>query len=112
MRNNAIKHALLNSAALATGAGLLASLLGNSATANPLGAAVTTGSASVTSSSGKTQIDQKSEDVVIDWSSFNIGAGQTTQFVQPNAQAIAVNRIGGNARRRFWEHWTRTAASC
>ncbi len=97
MRNNAIKHALLNSAALATGAGLLASLLGNSATANPLGAAVTTGSASVTSSSGKTRIDQKSENVVIDWSSFNIGAGQTTQFVQPNAQAIAVNRIGGNA---------------
>jgi filamentous hemagglutinin family protein len=36
-------------------------------------------------------------DVVINWSSFNVGAGQTTQFVQPNAQAIAVNRIGGNA---------------
>ena len=33
--------------------------------------------------------------MVIDWSSFNVGKGQTTQFVQPNAQAIAVNRIGG-----------------
>src|SRR5580693_1125122 len=72
-------------------------LLASAALANPLSAAVTTGSASIASSSNKTQIDQKSEDVVINWSSFNIGAGQTTQFVQPNAQAIAVNRIGGNS---------------
>ncbi len=62
-----------------------------------MNASVTTGSASIAMSSNKTQIDQKSEDVVIDWSSFNIGAGQTTQFVQPDAQAIAVNRIGGNS---------------
>jgi filamentous hemagglutinin family protein len=72
-------------------------ILASAAFANPLGSVVTTGAASIAASSNKTQIDQKSEDVVIDWSSFNIGAGQTTQFVQPNAQAIAVNRIGGNA---------------
>jgi filamentous hemagglutinin family protein len=91
MRYCAIKQALLSSA------GLFALVFANSAIANPLSATVTTGSASVASSATKTQIDQKSEDVVIDWSSFNIGAGQTTQFVQPNAQAIAVNRIGGSA---------------
>jgi filamentous hemagglutinin family protein len=81
------------------GVGLLLALplLASPALANPLSATVTTGAAAVVSSSNKTQIDQKSEDVVIDWSSFNIGAGQTTQFVQPNAQAIAVNRIGGNS---------------
>jgi filamentous hemagglutinin family protein len=81
------------------GVGLLLALplFASPALANPLSAAVTTGSASIATSSNKTQIDQKSEDVVIDWSSFNIGAGQTTQFVQPNAQAIAVNRIGGNS---------------
>ena len=67
------------------------------ALANPLGSTVTSGAASVTTASGKTQINQTSEGVVIDWSSFNIGSGQTTQFVQPNAQAIAVNRIGGAA---------------
>jgi filamentous hemagglutinin family protein len=67
------------------------------ALSNPVGATVTTGSASIAISSNQTQIDQKSEDVVIDWSSFNIGAGQTTRYVQPNAQAIAVNRIGGNS---------------
>jgi filamentous hemagglutinin family protein len=91
MRNCAIKQALLSSA------GLFALVFANSAIANPLSATVTTGSASIASSATKTQIDQKSEDVVIDWSSFNIGAGQTTQFLQPNAQAIAVNRIGGSA---------------
>jgi filamentous hemagglutinin family protein len=81
------------------GVGLLLALplFASPALANPLSASVTTGSASIVTSSNKTQIDQKSEDVVIDWSSFNIGAGQTTRFVQPNAQAIAVNRIGGNS---------------
>jgi large exoprotein involved in heme utilization and adhesion len=64
--------------------------------ANPAGGAVTTGSAAIASpSSGNTTVRQTSEGVVIDWSSFNIGAGQTTQFVQPNSSAIAVNRIGG-----------------
>ncbi|MGD0142967.1 MAG: filamentous hemagglutinin N-terminal domain-containing protein [Rhizomicrobium sp.] len=84
-------------AASRMGAGLAVALCAAPALANPLNGAVTTGSASIATSSNKTQIDQKSEDVVIDWSSFNVGAGQTTQFVQPNAQAIAVNRIGGNA---------------
>jgi filamentous hemagglutinin family protein len=64
--------------------------------ANPLGAAVTSGTATVSHpSSSNTTVKQTSEGVVIDWSSFNVGAGQTTQFVQPNASAIAVNRIGG-----------------
>jgi filamentous hemagglutinin family protein len=87
-------------AASGVGAGLLLAfpLFVSPAAANPAAGAVATGSASIAvSSSNKTQINQTSEDVVIDWSSFNVGAGQTTQFVQPNLQAIAVNRIGGNA---------------
>ena len=81
------------------GAGLLLAfpLFVSPAAANPSAGAVATGSASIAaSSSNKMQVNQSSEDVVINWSSFNVGAGQTTQFVQPNAQAIAVNRIGGN----------------
>ena len=70
-------------------------LMAAPAYANPAGGAVTTGSASISTSTNKTSVDQKSEDVVIDWSSFNVGSGQTTQFVQPNASALAVNRIGG-----------------
>ncbi|MGD0143228.1 MAG: GLUG motif-containing protein [Rhizomicrobium sp.] len=80
----------------------VASLFAAPALANPVGGTVTTGSASIASpSSHQTNIDQTSEDVVIDWSSFNIGSGQTTQFVQPNAQAIAVNRIGGDSASRI-----------
>jgi filamentous hemagglutinin family protein len=65
------------------------------ALANPLNAVVTTGSASVGTTANTTTVTQTSEGVVIDWSSFNVGKGETTTFVQPNAQAIAVNRIGG-----------------
>lgn len=66
------------------------------ACANPAGGIVTSGAASISNASANaTQIRQSSEDVVIDWSSFNIGNAQSTTFVQPNAQAIAVNRIGG-----------------
>jgi filamentous hemagglutinin family protein len=73
-------------------------LLAGPAVANPLGDVVAAGSASISSpTAGQTKVDQTSEDVVVDWSSFNIGTGQMTQFVQPNAQAIAVNRIGGSA---------------
>ena len=76
--------------------GLMLAGIATSAQANPVGATVTSGAASVSSpSSHQTNVDQTSEGVVIDWSSFNIGNGQTTTFVQPNAQAIAVNRIGG-----------------
>ncbi len=81
--------------AAACGFGLMLAGPAGQALANPSGGAVTTGSASVSTSSSKTSVNQKSEDVVIDWSSFNIGSGQTTQFYQPNAQAIAVNRVGG-----------------
>jgi fibronectin-binding autotransporter adhesin len=88
------------SMATASAMGLLlaAPLIAAPAFAGPVGGVVTTGAASISSpTSRQTNVDQGSEDVVIDWSSFNIGAGQTTEFVQPNAQAIAVNRIGGGA---------------
>ncbi|MGD0142107.1 MAG: filamentous hemagglutinin N-terminal domain-containing protein, partial [Rhizomicrobium sp.] len=71
--------------------------LASSALANPSGGTVTNGSASIANpSSNATDVQQTSEGVVIDWSSFNVGKGQTTTFIQPNAQAIAVNRIGSN----------------
>ena len=79
------------------GLGALLAMAASPALANPSSAAVTTGTASIAHTSNSTTIKQTSEDVVINWSSFNVGAGQTTEFVQPNAQAIAVNRIGGNS---------------
>jgi filamentous hemagglutinin family protein len=83
-------------AASSLGLTVLAAMPG-AATANPAGGTVTSGSATIGVPSAKTTtVDQSSEGVVIDWSSFDIGKGQTTNFVQPNAQAIAINRIGGS----------------
>jgi large exoprotein involved in heme utilization and adhesion len=102
-RRKAFDKTLLLSAAA------IAMVASPSAHANPVGGAVTTGLASVSTSSNKTNVNQKSEDVVVDWSSFNIGAGQTTQFVQPNAQAIA---SAARMRPRFSARSMPMAAWC
>jgi filamentous hemagglutinin family protein len=91
------KMKLLRSGASVMAIAAPLTLLANPAAANPVGGTVTTGSATISSPSARqTNVHQTSEGVVIDWSSFDIGKGQTTDFVQPNAQAIAINRIGGN----------------
>jgi filamentous hemagglutinin family protein len=106
LRANARSRAALKSSASfgwlkmsGIGVVLAVPLFATSVFANPAGGTVATGAASISNTSANaTQIRQSSEDVVIDWSSFNIGNSQSTTFVQPNAQAIAVNRIGsGNA---------------
>jgi filamentous hemagglutinin family protein len=73
---------------------LLAAVLAvNAAYANPQGGTVTSGSATITNGSNSTVINQSSQQAIINWNSFNINNGQTTQFIQPNASAIALNRI-------------------
>ena len=42
-------------------------------------------------------MQQSSQDVGLSWQSFDVAAGQTVDFVQPSATAIAVNRILGNS---------------
>ena len=70
---------------------------GDPAFANPQGGAVVGGQATITTSGLNTlTIDQTSKVVIVDWNSFNIGKGETTRFVQPDATSTAVNRIGGN----------------
>jgi filamentous hemagglutinin family protein len=61
--------------------------------ANPEGGVVTGGSATITTDGTRTDIVQTSSKAVIDWRSFDIGAGEHTQFHQPGASAIALNRI-------------------
>lgn len=64
--------------------------------ANPEGGVVTAGDATITQSPGNTQIQQHSQQAIVEWRSFNIGASEKTQFVQPNASSIALNRISPN----------------
>lgn len=62
--------------------------------ANPEGGVVTRGSATIdTPDSKTTRITQSSNRVVIDWRKFNIEVDETTEFIQPGSNAIAVNRV-------------------
>jgi filamentous hemagglutinin family protein len=60
----------------------------------PTGGTVTAGSGSITQDGGTLTVTQQSQNLSLNWQSFNIGADGTVDFLQPNAQSIAVNRIG------------------
>lgn len=65
--------------------------------ANPQNGTVVGGAqnATITQGGNLTTINQSQDRVIINWQSFNIDNGQTTQFVQPNSGAIALNRVTG-----------------
>lgn len=63
------------------------------AEANPTGGTVAQGSATFNASGSQFTINQASANAYINWQSFNIGAGQTTTFVQPSSTSVAWNHI-------------------
>ena len=66
--------------------------------ANPLDGKVVGGSATIVQETAKKLgITQHSDKVIIDWRSFNIAAGEHTQFYQPSAGSLALNRITGGS---------------
>jgi filamentous hemagglutinin family protein len=70
--------------------------------AGPNGATVVGGSASVQGAgTGSVTVNQTTQNTVINWSTFNIGAGETTTFNQPNSSAIALNRVIGGGGASF-----------
>ncbi|MEP6772036.1 MAG: filamentous hemagglutinin N-terminal domain-containing protein, partial [Polaromonas sp.] len=67
------------------------------AVALPEGGQVVAGQASVTSPTANSMVvNQSTDKAVLNWQSFNIGAGQSMQFVQPGASSVALNRVIGN----------------
>jgi filamentous hemagglutinin family protein len=68
-------------------------LLSAPAFANPQGGTVIAGSASISGGAGTLNVQQNSSKAIINWQSFDIRAGETTNFLQPSASAIALNRI-------------------
>ncbi|NYF19424.1 filamentous hemagglutinin family protein [Xanthomonas sp. JAI131] len=60
---------------------------------HPAGGQVTAGSGRIDYGDHLTTIQQNSQNLSLNWLSFNIGAQDTVNFLQPNAQSIAVNRI-------------------
>ncbi|MFG6430115.1 MBG domain-containing protein [Pelomonas parva] len=81
-----------SSRALAT-ATLLLALAPSMAFAAPTAGVVTSGSGAITQQGATTTINQGSATLSLNWASFNIGAHETVQFIQPSASSIAVNRI-------------------
>jgi filamentous hemagglutinin family protein len=75
--------------------GALSLALTSLAHAAPTGGQIVAGSGSITQSGNTTDIHQSSQDLSIDWQSFNISPQQWVDFLQPSASAIAVNRIVG-----------------
>ncbi|XHO08100.1 hypothetical protein ACEQUB_p01349 (plasmid) [Ralstonia syzygii] len=68
---------------------------GASALAAPVGGVVTSGSGGIGQSGATTTITQNTSKLAVDWSSFSIQAGETVNFIQPGAGAIALNRVTG-----------------
>lgn len=68
-------------------------MLSSSVWAVPQGGQVTAGSGQISQTGTTTTIQQNSQNISLTWKSFNTDRGNTVNFVQPNATAMAVNRI-------------------
>jgi filamentous hemagglutinin len=51
------------------------------------------GAATATATGNKLNVNQTSENAILNWQSFNIGKGASVNFQQPNAAAVAINEI-------------------
>src|SRR5436305_15204038 len=88
-----VSHSLRN-IALATTA-LLPLGIGY-ALAGPQAPVVVGGSATISNpGTANVTIQQNSQSAIINWKTFNIGGGETTTFVQPNSNSVALNRVTG-----------------
>ena len=89
------RRRLLASASLTVSA-LVSMVLPITADANPTGGQVVAGVATITTTSPQVlTINQQTGKAIIDWRTFSIAAGETTEFNQPNASSISLNRVTG-----------------
>jgi filamentous hemagglutinin family protein len=57
------------------------------------GGMVTSGTGSITQDGSTTNVVQTSDKLIIDWQDFNIAAGESINFLQPNANAAVLNMV-------------------
>ena len=70
--------------------------LSNSAYALPQGGKVTVGDASIQDAGDSMNIHQDSQRVVLDFDSFSVDANETVNYIQPNSDSVALNRVLGS----------------
>ena len=54
---------------------------------------VQSGTASLSVTGNTMNINQQSATAILNWQSFNVGQDNTVQFIQPNTDAVALNRV-------------------
>ena len=92
------KHRRGRSGGVATlGAGILSLAAGAPVLATPTGGQVTAGNGQITQNGTQTTISQQSQNLAINWQTFNIAANQGVTFVQPGASAIVLNQVLGQS---------------
>src|SRR5215475_6423777 len=96
-----IKYAQLNRRWLSFVIAALAMLRGWKLFANPQGMTIVSGSASAQSSGSQLNITV-GQNTFLNWNSFNIQNGETTTFIQPGANSIVLNNIGGTSPSQIW----------
>lgn len=64
--------------------------------ANPTNGQVTTGAGTISQNGNAMTIIQTTDKLGINWQSFDIGAGEKVQFIQPGVNSVALNRIIGS----------------
>ena len=72
---------------------LSSSLAASLAQAAPQGGVIVGGQGSINTEPNVTNINQQTNSMVVDWSSFNVGNQETVNFNQPSSNAAALNRI-------------------
>lgn len=65
-------------------------------TALPTGGQVVAGAASIQQAGAAMTIRQASEQAILNWQTFNIGASASVNFIQPGASSVALNRVLGS----------------
>lgn len=94
-RNPALASCLLASTALVGFVALTP--LSVHAQSLPGGGQVVSGGITIGSpSNGSLSINQSTQNAIINWQSFNVGAGQSVNISQPNAAAALLNRVTGS----------------
>ena len=64
--------------------------------AAPIGGDIVGGTGSISQSDLTTTINQTSQNLAVNWQSFNVNTNEKVNFVQPNTSSISLNRILGN----------------
>ena len=75
----------------------------SAAMAGPTGGVVVQGQGSIsTPSTSQTVINQSSQQLTLNWSSFNVGSNESVRFYQPSSSSVAFNRILGQSASQIF----------